>query len=235
MVPETETETVQDRQQRESRPNKRNEKKRFGPLKGAAIVAIVIIAALFGFRSWQHAQRYEETDDAYVTGHSHPLSFRVNGTVSDVWIDDNKLVKQGQALAKLDPRDFEVQLHQADAGLQQSQAQLKQNEAQINQARAQLEQSRAQADASKAKFNDSQRLADRNRQLYYNKGGGVISQQDLDNSNFQLYQDKGTYESAEATARLPVRALRSFQTERGQMVVVASARMRGRPSAKWGS
>jgi membrane fusion protein, multidrug efflux system len=133
----------------------------------------------------------EETDDAYVTGHSHPLSFRVNGTVSDVWIDDNQLVKQGQPLARLEPRDFEVQLHQAEAGLQQFQAQLKQNQAQINQARAQLEQARAQADASKAKFNDSQRSADRNRQLFY-KGGGVISKQDLDNSNFQLQQDKGT-------------------------------------------
>jgi hypothetical protein len=56
MVPETETETVQDRQQRKSRPNKRIEKKRFGPLKVAAIVAIVIIAALFGSRFWQRAQ-----------------------------------------------------------------------------------------------------------------------------------------------------------------------------------
>ena len=120
--------------------------------------AIVTIAALFGFRFWQHAQRYEETDDAYVTGHSHPLSFRVNGTVSEVSIDDNQLVKQSQPLTKLDPRDFEVQLHQAEASLQQSQAQLKRNEAQINQARAQLEQARAQADASKAKFSDSLRV-----------------------------------------------------------------------------
>jgi membrane fusion protein, multidrug efflux system len=80
-------------------------------------------------------------------GHSHPLSFRVNGTVSDVWVDDNQLVKQSQPLAKLDPRDFEVQSRQAEASLQQSQAQLKQNEAQIKQARAQLEQSRAQADS----------------------------------------------------------------------------------------
>jgi membrane fusion protein (multidrug efflux system) len=34
-------------------------------------------------------------DDAYVTGHEHPVSFRVAGTISEVLVDDNQLVKTG--------------------------------------------------------------------------------------------------------------------------------------------
>jgi membrane fusion protein, multidrug efflux system len=183
------------------RPAEPKRKRARGVLKIAIFGTVALIAIIFGFSFWQHSQRYEETDDSYVAGHSHPLSFRVNGTISHVWIDDNQFVKAGQPLAKLDPRDFAVQLQQAEASRQQAQAQLKQSQAQIIQAEAQLRQAQAQADSSKAKFENSQRLADRNRQLFY-QGKGVISQQDLDNTNFQLWQDKGASDSAAAAVKV---------------------------------
>jgi membrane fusion protein (multidrug efflux system) len=61
--------------------------------------------------------------------------------------DDNQLVKAGQSIAKLDPRDYVVQLQQTEASLQQARAQLKQSDAQLNQAQAQLQQAKAQAEA----------------------------------------------------------------------------------------
>ena len=80
---------------------------------------------------WINAQRFEGTDDAYVTGHIHTMSFRVGGTISEVLIDDNEPVKAGQPLARLDPRDFEVQLKQAEANLGTARAELGEVEAQI--------------------------------------------------------------------------------------------------------
>jgi membrane fusion protein (multidrug efflux system) len=202
------------RKKQRERAGKPEAKKPRGVLRFLILGIIATIAITFGFGFWQHSQRYEETDDAYVTGHSHPVSFRVNGTISDVWIDDNQLVKAGQPLAKLDPRDFDVQLQQAKASLQQARAQLKQSEAQILQFQAQLQQSQAQAESSKAKFENSQRLADRNRQLFY-QGKGVISQQDLDNTNFQLWQDKGAYESAAAAVKVSEANLETARAQRG--------------------
>ena len=69
------------------RPPPRKKGSKFGPIK-IGIFAVILVAALFfGIRFWLHAQHYEDTDDAYVTAHSHPISFRVNGTVSDVLVD----------------------------------------------------------------------------------------------------------------------------------------------------
>jgi membrane fusion protein, multidrug efflux system len=69
---------------------------------------VVILAVIAGVSYWIYSSQFEETDDAYVTGHEHPVSFRVAGTISEVLVDDNQLVKEGQPLAKLDPKDFQV-------------------------------------------------------------------------------------------------------------------------------
>lgn len=76
----------------------------------------------------------------------------VRETTSEVLVDDNQLVKQGQSIAKLDPRDFQVALAQAKAGFEQAKAQLAQSQAQLIQADAQLKQAQAQAQAAKAQW-----------------------------------------------------------------------------------
>ena len=62
-----------------------------------------------------HAAYHETTDDAYTTGHVHNISSRVAGTVIEVAVDDNQFVKKGDVLARLDPRDFQVQVDKARA------------------------------------------------------------------------------------------------------------------------
>jgi membrane fusion protein (multidrug efflux system) len=69
-----------------------------------------------------HAAYHETTDDAYTTGNIHNISSRVAGTVVEVAVDDNEFVKKGQVLAKLDPRDFQVQVDRAQADYNRAQA-----------------------------------------------------------------------------------------------------------------
>ena len=71
-------------------------------------------------------------------------------TTSELLLDDNQLVNQGQPIAKLDPRDFRVALAEAKAGFEQAKTQLAQSQAQLIQADAQLKQ--AQAKAAKAQW-----------------------------------------------------------------------------------
>ncbi|AGY59157.1 HlyD family secretion protein [Gloeobacter kilaueensis] len=83
-----------------------------------AIGAIALVLVLvFGIRWWLYAAGHEETDDAYLTGHIHQVSSRIEGTVQALLIDDNRLVKAGQTLLLLDPRDYQVALDQASAAL----------------------------------------------------------------------------------------------------------------------
>ncbi len=81
---------------------------------GVGAIALTVA----GVRWWQYAGTHQETDDAYVTGHIHPVNSRVSGTVTQVLVDDNQRVAQGQLLVQLDPRDYEVALQQAEAALE---------------------------------------------------------------------------------------------------------------------
>ena len=74
-------------------------------------------AIFFGVRYFMWAAGHEETDDAYLQGHVHPVSSRITGTVQKVLVDDNQHVIQGETLATLDPRDYQVRVDQAQAAL----------------------------------------------------------------------------------------------------------------------
>jgi membrane fusion protein (multidrug efflux system) len=85
-------------------------------LAAAALIAFAGASA-WAIRYWLWAQSHEETDDAYVAGHVHPVSARISGTVEAVLVDDNQHVERGQVLVRLDPRDYQIRLAQAQAAL----------------------------------------------------------------------------------------------------------------------
>jgi membrane fusion protein (multidrug efflux system) len=57
------------------------------------------------------------TDDAQVDGHAAPISARISGSVQEILVQDNQLVKAGDVLLRLDPRDLEAEVAQAQAAL----------------------------------------------------------------------------------------------------------------------
>ena len=148
------------------------------------ILPLAILAAGGATWFWIYSSQFESTDDAYITGHEHPVSFRVAGTISEVLVDDNQLLKKGDPIARLDPRDFEVALVQARAQHLQAKAQLQQASVQIPLVEAQLAQAQAQADSAKANSDYLERTFQRNKELFY-QGRGVISKQDLDTAQSQ--------------------------------------------------
>jgi len=85
----------------------------------ALLVLAAAIAAPFG---WKYLQSYESTDDAQVDGHIDPLSSRIDGTVVAVHAEDDDRVTTGELLVEIDPRDYEVAVEQARAGLELAQA-----------------------------------------------------------------------------------------------------------------
>jgi membrane fusion protein (multidrug efflux system) len=84
----------------------------------AVVILLVIGAGIFYWRSTFS----EDTDDAQVDGDLYQVSSRVTGQVIKVYIDDNQQVQVGQAIAEIDPKDYQVALEQAQANLVSSQA-----------------------------------------------------------------------------------------------------------------
>lgn len=81
---------------------------------------ILAVIGAVGLLYWLHARQFESTDDAEVDAHLNPISARVDGTITRVYVDDNQVVQAGAALADLDERDYQVALDQALAQLAQA-------------------------------------------------------------------------------------------------------------------
>ena len=83
----------------------------------------VVVATVFGYRYWQYTSTHETTDNATVAGSIYQVSSKIEGTVSDVLVRDNQVVKTGQVLVQLDRRDYENKVQQAKAALESAKRQ----------------------------------------------------------------------------------------------------------------
>jgi membrane fusion protein, multidrug efflux system len=100
-----------------------------------AVAAFAIIGISYGAFAMFHSFTHESTDDAFVDVHTVSMAPKVAGRVAVVRVDDNQLVKKGDVLVEIDPRDFQVALAQAKANLAKDKATLVQ--AHTNEKRAQ--------------------------------------------------------------------------------------------------
>src|SRR5438046_5872068 len=80
-----------------------------------------------------HSFTHETTDDAFVDVHTVSVAPKVAGHVAVVGVDDNQLVKKGDVLVEIDPRDFQVALAQAKANLARDKT--TQRQAELNEKR----------------------------------------------------------------------------------------------------
>jgi membrane fusion protein, multidrug efflux system len=76
---------------------------------------LLLIAASVGIYFWLQSRQFESTDDAEVEAHLNSISSRVDGSITRVSVDNNQIVKAGDPLVDLDPRDFQVALDQSRA------------------------------------------------------------------------------------------------------------------------
>jgi len=84
----------------------------------------LLIAAGIGIYYWLQSRQFESTDDAEVEAHLNAISSRVDGAIARVYVDDNQIVKAGDPLVDLDPRDFQVAIDQTRAQLAQARSQV---------------------------------------------------------------------------------------------------------------
>ena len=86
---------------------------------GKVLAALIVLLALVlgtGYFA-RNAFLFEGTDDAQVDGHIMPLSARVIGYVLEVPVIEGQLVHAGDVIVTIDPKDFEIAMHQAQATL----------------------------------------------------------------------------------------------------------------------
>lgn len=137
-------------------------------------IAVILIAAGFGFQYWQQKTSAPQFKTAKVekgaitasvsaTGTLSPVvqvqvGSQVSGQLRDVLVDFNSDVKQGQLIARIDPETFEYKVRQSQADVEAARAQVLTQQANIAVQRATV--AKAQVDLAEAK-----RDLDRKQQL----------------------------------------------------------------------
>ena len=101
--------------------------------------------------------RYVSTDDAYIRASKLMVSTDVSGIVSSVDVHEGQLVKAGDVLFRLDPKQFQIALDNAKANLEQTALNIRamkqdygrmQNDVAAEQAQVELDQTTFARDAA---------------------------------------------------------------------------------------
>jgi membrane fusion protein (multidrug efflux system) len=150
------------------------------------VVGTLLLGWLFfiGLGHLGESVTHESTDNAFLDADVVAIAPKVSGQVQKVFVDQNHIVKAGDPLLEIDPRDYEVQLEQKKSALAAAHAnellvkasfellktQVEAAEATAKQSEAEAASDEAKADKAKA---DLQRAEDLNRRK-------IISPQEYD-------------------------------------------------------
>ena len=107
-------------------------------------IIALIVAGIWLARWWTVGRFIESTDDAYLQADSVTVAPKVSGYVTDVYVGDNASVKAGDPLVRLDTRQYQVALDQAQATIAARAADIQRAQADILQQHANIEQTKAQ-------------------------------------------------------------------------------------------
>ena len=142
--PQAETTTAES-QQAAAQPHKKRPAGRRN--KGIIILCILIaIGGWLGLRMFITSKTHIETDNAFIEARMVPVSAKVSGTVMRVLVNDNQFVKKGDLLLEIDPRDYQVQMAKAAAGVGVAENETGGEYLKVEAARAALQSARARHD-----------------------------------------------------------------------------------------
>jgi membrane fusion protein, multidrug efflux system len=203
-------------------PPRRGVPRRF---RVAALVAVAVLVVA-GVLYWLHARQYEDTDDAQIDGHIHPISARISGTVAAVnpEVVENRYVAAGTWLVEIDPADYRSEADRARAEVDRLRAnaaasgaevpvqsanatgQLHVAEAAVVQARQAVAAEAANLEAARARVEQAQANAGKteaDRERYAN----LLAKQEISRSEYdQRLNDARTAQSALDAAKSDVTA-----------------------------
>jgi membrane fusion protein, multidrug efflux system len=97
---------------------------RGGRRKWILLVLLLVVAGV-GYAAYQHYLDRVSSDDAQVDGHITAVAPKVAGNVLEVLVKDNEEVKAGQALVRIDARDYQAKVDIAKGELARTESQLK--------------------------------------------------------------------------------------------------------------
>jgi membrane fusion protein, multidrug efflux system len=162
------------------------------------ILIVVVVLAIVAFFVWFAHRNEVSTDDAYTDGNTVTMVPKVAGYVVDLYVDDNRHVRKGDLLLRIDQRDYLTSQAQARAQLALANAQLTTAQEALRIARvqypAQLQSAKAQQQAAAATLALARASYERQHQV----DRRATTQENIDSSTSQQQSSEANLKSAEA-------------------------------------
>jgi membrane fusion protein (multidrug efflux system) len=156
-----------------------------------ALFALLPLVLILGGYWYVAGGQIMSTDDAYVNAEKVGISTDVAGIVQAVDVADNQRVSAGHVLYRLDPRQFQIALDNADANL-------KQTALSIDAMKQDYQHMLSDAAAEEAQVALDQTNYDRNAKLLHS---GTVSQAVYDQAQYTLQTDKSKLDSLRQQAQ----------------------------------
>lgn len=197
--------------------------KRRRPVLLILALASVVGGAVYGVNWWRVGRFIESTDDAYLKADSVTVAPKVVGYVTEVFVQPNQAVKRGDPLVRLDRRQYEAMLAQAQATIEARKADIQRAEADILQQKAQLAQARAQVQSARVALDHAQQEVDRFAPLVTTGATTEERLADLRNTRDQARAALAANQAAEAAAVSKIKSTEAQVAQSRAQVQAADA------------
>ncbi len=166
-------------------------------LRSVLLILLIVVPLIAGIGYWLvERQHYETTDDAYLQSDIVLISPKVQGYVTQLTINDNQAVKQGDVLITIDDRDYQAKVLQAQADVSQEKAHIERLRAMKTSQRAHIETAGASVAAVQARREQIQKDLQRFNNLV---DQGSAARQSLDKVQAESKQALAELKGSEAS------------------------------------
>jgi membrane fusion protein, multidrug efflux system len=136
-------------------------RRRWGRMLLRLILLIVIpLAAIVGGGYWYEATgRFVTTENAYVKAHVIAVSPNIDGRVTDVFVDENQRVSNGDVLFKMDAEPYWMMVRMSEARRETARQEIESTRAEYHQVVAEIEKAKSDVNYYESEANRQRKLA----------------------------------------------------------------------------
>ncbi|PVA08903.1 hypothetical protein DC366_16525 [Pelagivirga sediminicola] len=173
------------------------------------VATVLVLGIVAGIGYYFYQKPYVTTDDAFIDGQIVRITAQQTGRLTEVAVEGNARVQEGDLLARLDDATITAQLASARAQVAESEAATAEANAAIKHSEAAAEGARSQRDAARVAAQNARTKADRYDELAEKSGQTAVSVQSLDDLNAAARQaeaEAATAQTGVTTAEADVAA-----------------------------
>ncbi|MGE5159719.1 MAG: HlyD family secretion protein [Gemmatimonas sp.] len=161
------------------------------------LFALLPLALVAGAYWYVNGGQVVSTTDAYVEADKVGISTDVSGLVQDVDVGDNRHVEKGQVLYRLDPRQFQIALDNANANLAEIKLTIESMQQDYKRMLSDVNSQQAQVDLDQVNFNRNAALVK----------SDAISRANYDQARYTLRSDQSKLASLKQQAQVQLAKL----------------------------